>query len=149
VSSAVRLIGKPAKPDKIELRQARTGILSRRQVSTIETIATTRGPASLLPMWIQFLRLCKSLHKRNYEQSRIRQSWEKNRVGTHAVQKQKPVTAPTIKGQPLDEMLRQEQDRVAALDDALLFAMPPRQKLSFAMRRSGVRIPIPPPLKVV
>ena len=27
-------------------------------------IAATRGPASLLPMWIQFLRLWKSFHKR-------------------------------------------------------------------------------------
>ena len=27
-------------------------------------IAATRGPASLLPMWIQFLLLCKSLHNR-------------------------------------------------------------------------------------
>jgi len=38
-------------------------MLSRRQVSTIDTIAATRGPASLLPMWIQFLRLCKALHR--------------------------------------------------------------------------------------
>ena len=30
--------------------------------------------ASLLPTWIQFLRLWKAFHKRNYEQSRIRQS---------------------------------------------------------------------------
>jgi hypothetical protein len=40
------------------------GMLSRRQDSTIDTIAATRGPASLLPMWIQFLRLWKSSHKR-------------------------------------------------------------------------------------
>jgi hypothetical protein len=30
-------------------------VRSRRQVSTIETIAATYGPASSLPMWIQFL----------------------------------------------------------------------------------------------
>jgi hypothetical protein len=36
-----------------------------------------RGPASWLPKWIQFLRLCKDLHKRNYEQSGIRQSSHK------------------------------------------------------------------------
>jgi hypothetical protein len=47
-------------------------MLSRRQVSMIETMAATRGPASSLPMWIQFLRLCKHLHKRNYEQFGIR-----------------------------------------------------------------------------
>ena len=27
-------------------------------------MAATRGPASLLPRWIQFLRLCKDLHNR-------------------------------------------------------------------------------------
>jgi len=27
-------------------------------------MAATRGPASLLPMWIQFLRLWKAFHKR-------------------------------------------------------------------------------------
>jgi hypothetical protein len=33
-----------------------------------------RGPASWLPKWIQFFRLCKDLHKKNYEQLGIRQS---------------------------------------------------------------------------
>jgi hypothetical protein len=52
----MRLIGKSANPGKIEPRQSRTGILSHRQVATTEMIAATRGPASLLPTWIQFLR---------------------------------------------------------------------------------------------
>jgi hypothetical protein len=49
-------------------------MFSLRQLSTIDTIAATRGPASSLPMWIQFLRLCKDLHKRRYDKSGIRQS---------------------------------------------------------------------------
>jgi hypothetical protein len=40
----------------------------------MERMAAIRGPASWLPKWIQFLRLCKSLHNRNYEQLGIRQS---------------------------------------------------------------------------
>jgi len=56
VSSAVWLIGRSANPDRIEIRYLRRGMLSRRHVATIDTIAATRGPASLLPMWIQFLR---------------------------------------------------------------------------------------------
>jgi hypothetical protein len=55
-------MGKFAKPGKIEQRYSRIGILSRRQVSTTETIAATRGPAFWLPIWIQLRRLCKSLH---------------------------------------------------------------------------------------
>jgi hypothetical protein len=43
VSSAIRLIGKVAKPGNTELKYSRTGTLSRRQVSTTETIAATRG----------------------------------------------------------------------------------------------------------
>jgi hypothetical protein len=43
-------MGKFAKPGKIEQRYSRIGILSRRQLSTIETIAATRGPASSLPL---------------------------------------------------------------------------------------------------
>jgi len=35
-------------------RYLRIGILSRRQLSTTERMAATRGPACSLPMWIQF-----------------------------------------------------------------------------------------------
>ena len=67
-------MGKFAKPGKIEQRYSRIGILSRRQVSTTETMAATRGPACSLPMCIQLRRLWKSFHKRRYEQLGIRQS---------------------------------------------------------------------------
>ena len=56
MSSATRLMGRLAKPGKIEQRYSRIGILSRRQVSTTETIAATRGPACSLPMCIQLWR---------------------------------------------------------------------------------------------
>jgi hypothetical protein len=52
VSSAMRLIGKSPNPGRTEPRWSRTVILRRRQVSITEMIAATRGPASLLPMWI-------------------------------------------------------------------------------------------------
>jgi len=53
---------------------SRTGILSRRQLSTTERIAATRGPACWLPMWIQFFLLCEDLHNRNYVQFPIMRS---------------------------------------------------------------------------
>jgi hypothetical protein len=56
VSSAIRVIGKSANPGRTEPKYSRTGISSHRQVSTTEMIAATRGPASLLPTCIQFLR---------------------------------------------------------------------------------------------
>jgi hypothetical protein len=55
-------MGEFAKPGKIEQRYSRIGILRRRQVSTTETIAATRGPACSLPICIQLWRLCKDLH---------------------------------------------------------------------------------------
>ena len=68
VSSAIRLMGKFGKPGKMEQRYSRIGIFSRRQVSTTETIAATRGPACSLPMCIQLRRLWKNFDKRRYEQ---------------------------------------------------------------------------------
>jgi hypothetical protein len=56
VSSLTRLVGKFSKPGSTALRYLRTGIFSLRQVSTIEMMAATRGPACSLPTWIQFLR---------------------------------------------------------------------------------------------
>jgi hypothetical protein len=44
----MRLIGKLAKPGKTAPRWPQTGIFIRRQVSTIESIATTRSPADSL-----------------------------------------------------------------------------------------------------
>jgi hypothetical protein len=44
------MIGKFAKPGKIKQQWSRMGVFSRRQVSTTETIAATRGPACSLPM---------------------------------------------------------------------------------------------------
>jgi hypothetical protein len=43
------------KPSSTADRHSRTGRLIRRQVSTIEKIAATFGPACGLPRWIQFL----------------------------------------------------------------------------------------------
>ena len=48
-----------AMPGKTPARYPRIGIFSRRQVSTMEAMAATFGPASLLPTWIQFFRLSK------------------------------------------------------------------------------------------
>src|SRR5260370_19122414 len=45
VSSGSRWMDELASPGRIAARYSRTGILSRRQVSTMETIAATRGPA--------------------------------------------------------------------------------------------------------
>jgi Transposase len=56
VSSLTRFAGKFSKPGSTALRYSRTGICSLRQVSTIEMMAATRGPACSLPTWIQFLR---------------------------------------------------------------------------------------------
>src|SRR5438270_12963295 len=56
VSSATRWTGKSASPGNTEARYSRTGSTKRRQVSTMDRMFATRGPASLLPMWIQFLR---------------------------------------------------------------------------------------------
>src|SRR5260370_30457909 len=44
-SSGSRWMDELASPGRIAARYSRTGILSRRQVSTMETIAATRGPA--------------------------------------------------------------------------------------------------------
>src|SRR5260370_41304608 len=43
----------------------------RRQVSTMDRIAATFGPACWLPTWIQFFRLSKYFDSRNYVHSRI------------------------------------------------------------------------------
>jgi len=64
VSSATRWTGKSASPGSTEARYSRTGSAKRRQVSTIERMLATRGPASLLPMWIQFFLLCTCVHNR-------------------------------------------------------------------------------------
>src|SRR6202521_6213700 len=56
VSSLTRLAGKFSRPGSMALRYSRTGTCSLRQVSTIEIMAATRGPACSLPTWIQFLR---------------------------------------------------------------------------------------------
>src|ERR1700688_5298766 len=64
VSSLTRFAGKFSKPGSTTLRYSRTGICSLRQVSTIEIMAATRGPACSLPTWIQFLRLWKAFHNR-------------------------------------------------------------------------------------
>jgi hypothetical protein len=58
-------------PGKTPARYPRIGIFSRRQVSTMEAMAATFGPASLLPTWIQFFRLSKYFDSRNYVHSRI------------------------------------------------------------------------------
>ena len=76
VSSLTRFAGKFSKPGSTALRYSRTGIHCLRHVSTIEMMAATRGPACSLPTWIQFLRLWKAFHNRNYEQSGIMQSWK-------------------------------------------------------------------------
>src|SRR5580700_4301253 len=68
VSSLTRFAGKFSKPGSTALRYSRTGICSLRQVSTIEITAATRGPACSLPTWIQFFRLWKAFHKKNYGQ---------------------------------------------------------------------------------
>ena len=60
-----------AMPGKTPARYPRVGIFSRRQVSTMEAMAATFGPASLLPTWIQFFRLSKCFDSRNYVHSRI------------------------------------------------------------------------------
>lgn len=64
MSSVTRWTGKLANPGNTEPRYSRTGRAKRRQVWTIERMLATRGPASLLPRWIQFLRLCTCGHKR-------------------------------------------------------------------------------------
>ena len=73
VSSLTRFAGKFSKPGSTALRYSRTAICCLRHVSTIEMMAATRGPACSLPTWIQFLRLWKAFHNRNYEQSGIMQ----------------------------------------------------------------------------
>ena len=45
-----------ASPGRTAARYSRAGILSRRQVSTMERIAATRGPAFSCPMWVQLRR---------------------------------------------------------------------------------------------
>jgi hypothetical protein len=75
VSSLTRLAGNSARPGKTLLRYWRIGIWYRRQVSTTDRMAATRGPARSLPTCSQFLRLWKAFHKKNYEQSGIRQSF--------------------------------------------------------------------------
>ena len=56
VSSAIRLIWKLTSPARPKQDSRGSGILNRRQVSTTETIAATRGPACSLPMCIQLWR---------------------------------------------------------------------------------------------
>jgi len=45
-----------ARPGKTPARYSRIGIFSRRQLSTMERMAATLGPACRLPTWIQFFR---------------------------------------------------------------------------------------------
>jgi len=60
-----------AKPGRIPVRYSRMGIPRRRQLSVTDKMAATLGPASGLPMWIQFFLLSKQIHSRNYVQRRI------------------------------------------------------------------------------
>ena len=60
-----------AKPGRTPARYSRIGTFSRRQLSTMDRMAATFGPACWLPTWIQFLRLWKYFHSRNYVPSRI------------------------------------------------------------------------------
>jgi hypothetical protein len=64
VSSAIRLIGKLANLGKVLAKMVANRDFSRRQVSTTETMAATHGPASSLPISIQFLLLWRDLHNR-------------------------------------------------------------------------------------
>ena len=64
VSSGNRCVGVLAKPGSTADRYSRTGIVSRRQVSMMERIAATFGPACGLPTWIQFLRKYCQMLKR-------------------------------------------------------------------------------------
>ena len=45
-----------ARPGRTEAKYFRIGIFSRRQLSTMDRIAATFGPACWLPTWIQFFR---------------------------------------------------------------------------------------------
>src|SRR5664280_85216 len=56
VSSGSLWMDELASPGRTAARYLRTGILSRRQVSTMERIAATRGPAFSCPMWVQLRR---------------------------------------------------------------------------------------------
>src|ERR1039458_1454526 len=56
VSSGSLWMDELASPGRTAARYSRTGILSRRQVSTMERIAATRGPAFSCPMWVQLRR---------------------------------------------------------------------------------------------
>ena len=60
-----------ARPGRTLARYSRIGIFSRRQLSTMDRMAATFGPACWLPMWIQFFRLWIVIHNRNYVQSQI------------------------------------------------------------------------------
>ena len=60
-----------AKPGRTPARYSRIGTFSRRQLSTMDRMAATFGPACRLPTWIQFFRLWKYFHSRNYVQPRI------------------------------------------------------------------------------
>jgi len=50
-------------------------MFSRLQLSTIEMIAATRGPACGLPMWIQFFRLWKDFQRRLSKFFHERRNW--------------------------------------------------------------------------
>jgi hypothetical protein len=71
VSWATLLIERLSRPGSTSSRYCRMGTPSRRQLSTIEKIAATFGPAFSLPIWIQFLRLSKYFDRRNYVHSPI------------------------------------------------------------------------------
>ena len=63
-----------AKPGRIPVRYSRMGIPRRRQLSVTDKMAATLGPASGLPMWIQFFLLWICFDSRNYVQRRIMHS---------------------------------------------------------------------------
>src|ERR1039458_42396 len=56
LSSGSRWMDELANPGRAAARYSRTGIMSRRQVSTIERIAVTRDPAFSCPVWVQLRR---------------------------------------------------------------------------------------------
>jgi hypothetical protein len=71
VSWATLLIERLSRPGSTSSRYCRTGTPSRRQLSTIEKMAATFGPAFSLPIWIQLRRLSKYFDRRRYVHSRI------------------------------------------------------------------------------